>query len=294
MDSISTKTLRSRIAREIGILDTFISVDPPAVSIHINKSSAPDYPRAMFVLFSLARASRFGFVPRERVAALRAVFWSLYDEAKVKGLPKDMLYVDLYGMRFLAQLGDDATELIDSFAARPHANLFTYPVLTYIYVSAYLECKALRTTYPFSTNLFYESRKVFEYWLRSSDGAQYLPFHFSEVSAWTGHVDDTLLALAASRVERLFDAGYLSRTDISASGVAKCMEHFARRQSSARLGECEAFLAGRRLSRFGTFVRPDQAALAHSLFTERADSQYLCLDTSAHRLHAFCNLYETL
>lgn len=280
--------------QEVDILWRFIDPSTPYIEIHINKKKMPDYARMMFVLSALARGVKHQIVTKEQKEVLLDVFWKLYNKTENILSPTHMQYVDLYGMRFLNTLGEDYSVLTASFSGRGHQDLFTYPVLTYIFVSAYKECLLLRKQYPFATSLQYEAYKVLDWLLRSDEHVSYLPFHFAELSAWN---DDSVLAiqkLAYEYIDHCFKGEYLTRPESTTSGVAKCMEDFARRGVTNRFEECEAFLLKRQLIRFKEYIRPDQKKIATHLYTENNDTQYICLDTNAHLLNAYINIHERL
>jgi hypothetical protein len=194
-------------------------------------------------------------------------------------------------MRFLNNLGQDYSELVESFKKGKYSELFTYPVLTYIYVSAYKECSKLKELFPFSESLFHEAMNVFDFLSFSNLNENYKPFHFAELSSWGLESEYNFLKKAYEIIENGFSENYPS-PESSSSGVAKCMEDFARRGKIELFQRCESFIGHRKLSRFGEYISPDQEEISHLLYTENGHSQYICLDTNAHMLNAYINLYE--
>ena len=219
------------------------------------------------------------------------LFWNIYAKSTKECTQDDILYVLLYGMRFLEMVGDGTESLVKEFATKNHTSIYTHPISAYLFMSAYKECKELREGYSFSNEIFLQCKKVFDYMLFSDEIETSLPFYFAELSYHEDAVDAHITQEAYKAIGKMFAQGYL-RQNVSASGVAKCMEDFARRGETTLFNECLSFLESRKLSRFKEYLHSTQESFAEDTFTEDAHSQYFCLDTQAHLVHAYLNLYE--
>ncbi len=279
--------------KHVKILWHFIDQKNAHIDIHINVKKREDYARSIFVLYTLGRASRYGLLSKEQMGQIERLFWRIYEKALIITPTPFIHYVILYGMRFLQILDIETKQerLIGTFRNQStYADLFTYPVLTYIFISTYIECPTLKEHFPFTESLYHEGLKIFDFLLRTSEHVRYRPFHFAELSAWEGKISATLLSLAYANIENSFDRYLL--TGASSSGVAKCMEDFARRNLQDRLQQCKLLLEKRRLTKFGDYIRPDQTSFADMFYTEEPGKQYVCLDTCAHLIHMNLNLYD--
>jgi hypothetical protein len=196
-------------------------------------------------------------------------------------------------MRFLKELGEDMALCIDSFKERSYADLFTYPVTTYLFLSAYVQCPELREAYPFSTSLRDAAVANFDYLLFSQEKNRYRAFHFAELSQWKEEMPADLYA-EAERVMNTFFVRDVADPRSYSSGIAKCMEHFSRKNDTEMLDAGFAFLKKRRISAYAQYLRPDLVPYAQDIFAETEYSQYINLDTSAHLVHTCLNLYEKL
>ena len=285
-----------QVRRHASVLLSYVNFEDMTVAVHLNqKQVVKDYPRMVFLLFTLSRVYRADHAAttlQNKRREILIVFWAIYEYAKKNLEEKDFLYVVLYGMRFLNNLGESYQRLVSDFSSMRYAALYGYPVSAYLYLSTYQECEALRTGYDFSLEIMLQCKKAFDFWLFSNTKDALLPFHFSELSLHPEILEQELIVKASTVISQKFSEGYLRNDRTSSSGVAKCMEDFARRGLTDRLEECMNFLEGRRLSKFQNYLRPDQEKNADVLFTEDTSSQYVCLDTNAHLLHTYMNIYE--
>lgn len=288
------KEIEERIAVHVAILFRNINFTKNKITIHTNSGKGEDYPRMIFVMFTLARAYRCGFVTDHNgtiQVKLLELFWSLYDYSK-NNLPlQEFIYVQLYGIRFLTSLGHSSQQIIKDFKDTDHSSIYTHPVSAYLYMSTYQESDELRKGYYFSEDIFLLCKQVFDCMLFSNRKEALLPFYFSELSYQREGVEDFMLEQAYIVIRHFFVTGYPSEI-ASSSGVAKCMEDFARREEEELFQVCVSFLAQRQLSRFTEYIPSSQVNDSEYLYTEDAYSQYVCLDTNAHLVHAYLTLYE--
>jgi hypothetical protein len=221
-DFLDISTLEKNIARQVSILFSYVNFDDMTVGIHLNSSLGKDYPRMMFILYTLSRAYATGHADHllmSKQKEVLIVFWAIYEHAKKHLEEKDFMYVALYGMRFLNNFGESYQRLVSDFAAMNYSTLYGYPVSAYLYISAYKECEALRTGYDFSSEILSQCTKAFDFWLFSNVRASLLPFHFSELSFHAGLVPDELIERAHDVVVEKFSQGYLENEHTSSSGI---------------------------------------------------------------------------
>ena len=268
-----------------------ISFSFARITIHLYNDDRDDYPRMVFALSSIAYSYSRGASPlsqedKERIVRL---FWSLHDKAKGVCDEKEKLYVLLYGIQMLSYLKAPHDILVEEFKHSPYKELFTYPVMTYCFMTAYIKSDALKDC-DYAGELFLQAKKVFDYYLYSNKKEEMLPFYFAELSYHEAYIEKHMLKRAESIiVSKLPD--YL-KNGASASGVAKCMEHFARIQDLEHFRLCEQFLQKERnVSKFAIYSDKKFSNYSQYMYTESEDSQYMCLDTFAHLLMAFSTLY---
>lgn len=285
---------KEELHKHIEILWHYCDFKNNKVAVHLNLKREDDYPRMSFTLFTLSRAYSNGFVDDEdgdKKRSLLLLFWSIYDASGKVLNENDMLYVLLYGMRFLKNFGEDYNKLINDFENRKYGSIYAYPVCAYVYMSTYIECEVLRAKYPFSNEIFLQCKKMFDFLLYSNLRESSPPFHFSEMSLHTQYVEQHLVEKVDKVIRQKFENGYLGNS-IATSGVTKCMEDFARRGEDELLKKCFSFLEKRSMSKYEKYMNPDQEKRMKYLYVENDLSQYVCLDTNAHLVHTYINLYE--
>lgn len=299
-DTIGIKSgkqeLQEHIARHVAILFRNINSTQHTITIHTNSSNGDDYPRMIFVVYTLARAYRCGFVTDSSGAIqeeLVELFWKLYDHSKRTLSLREFIYVQLYGIRFLTSFGHSVQRIIEDFMDTDHSSIYTHPISAYLYMSTYQESDELRSMYHFSEDIFLLCKQVFDYMLFSNRKEALLPFYFAELSYQQERVENYMVEQAYVVVRHFFATGYPSET-ASSSGVAKCMEDFARRGDEDLFQVCVSFLEQRQLSRFTEYIPSSQIDDSEYLYTEDAYSQHVCLDTNAHLVHAYLTLYEKI
>ena len=288
---------QKELLTHIEILYHYCDFKNGKVAVHLNGKKGDDYPRMSFILFTLSRAYVCGFIKDTdgaKKAELVALFWSIYTTASTTLKENELLYVHLYGMRFLKNVGENYDTIIDDFKTKKYGSLYAYPVGAYLYMSTYIECEMLREKYAFSNEIFLQCKKMFDFLLYSNMKDTWLPFYFSDLSAHTEYVEAHILHKTYSVIEQKFEKGYLSDKSIFSSGVAKCMEDFARRGESKLLTDCFSFLETRKLASYKEYIHPDQKQYMEHLYTENESSQYVCLDTNAHLVHTYLNHYKSL
>jgi hypothetical protein len=292
---ISRETLVEAIHIHSAIIFSQINFKEAAIAIHLNINKRNDYPRMMLALFTLGRVYEHSLPCKEmkgREEDILKLFWDIFEKANKECEPHERIYVLLYGMRFLNAVKQPYGKLLDIFKTISYETLYAYPVSVYVYMSTYIECENLRQEYDFSKEIFAQCKKVFDFLLYTRERETFQPFYFSELSACKAYVESSLLTRAVYVSQELFDNGYLKNSSTRPSGVAKCMEDFARRGDMMRFDSCLSFLETRKLSRFSIYMSPDQASHKDFLFTEDEYSQHVCLDTNAHLVNAYLNLYE--
>ncbi len=283
-----------KLLSHIDIIYKFCDFENGRITIHINGIKKDDYPRMAFNLFTLGRAYASGFIKDtdgKKKQELLSLFWRVYTYSQENEAWKDDIYVKLYGMRFLEQLGEDYSIVINDFRGKDYRSLYGNLVTAYIYMPTYLECSALRETYDYAEEIFLQCKEIFDFILYSNTEEEHPPFHFSELSACSGFVESHIQERAYKNIQRHFDNGYLNPLTGS-SCIAKCMEDFARRGEDELLTKCFTFLEKRSTGRFINYIRSDYSTISQYLYTEKDDSQYICLDTNAHLIHTYINLYE--
>lgn len=283
--------LKQKISEQIGFIFTQINFAEPSINIHLNKPSKPDYTRMFFILFSLSRVYKYGLLTDNKDKVVK-LFYDLFAKSKEVLQTELMRYVELYGQRFLNNLNIEDEICINSFKNGEYASLYKYPVITYVFLSAFFECD-LKQKYLFSESLKNAGLANIDYLLFSENRDSKMAFHFSEISAWKGFIPDYLLGEGVKATGELFERD--AKNDMSSSsGIAKVLEHFARIDDVANFEKGLQFLEKRIYKRFGNFMNPKFANFSDKIYTENSDSQYICLDTSAHLLNAYINFYEKL
>jgi hypothetical protein len=262
--------------------------------IHMYGSSAPDYPRMAFTYYTLARtlASRLILnnpLSRQQILDGYAQIFTL--SARTDSL-RDQRYAQLYGMRLHELLNEPYTHIIDAFIIGSYASLFSYPVATYVFLSTYFECPALRDTYPFADSLKNTALSAVDHLLFSNELDTLRAFHVSEISAWQHSVPPHLYARALD-VMRIKFAHDTCDSTASSSGLAKSLEHFARIGDTDSVALGMRALASRRLSTF-VYRNPTLTKHVDTIYAETPASQHSHLDTSAHLIHMYLNLYENI
>ncbi len=274
-----------------------IDFSNPKINIHIQGQGVQklDYPRMFFILCTLARASSTGHFKIDRSKFIK-LFWDLYKLAEAEKIKSkidfsNFRFVELYGMRALNFLKEDFSQLLESFKKGSYENIYSYPVTSYVFVTTFLECE-LRKKYEYSSEIFNQSMKIFDYITYSSAKNNFLPFHFAELSLWENKFDKNtdLLARDAGEIISSTFTTYLN-SQPSASGVAKCLEHFSRIGDLENYFKAFVFLNSRNIQKYKNYLNPDFLKF-ENIFTENENSQYICLDTNAHIVHSLINLYE--
>lgn len=282
----------SHITAHVEVLFSCFDNTSQSIAVHLNKEIGDDYPRMAFAAFTLARvAEKTTILTEDQKLKVYELYKNIYEESKMTLSQEYLLYVQLYGMRMLRCLKKPYDHLINDFRQCSYQSIYTYPVSMYVFMSTYKECELLRESYPFSKDIFDQCQKVFDFIISSNKRGSFLPFHFAELSLLKGYAEEGIIKRAKVLIEKQFGEGYLTQA-VSASGVAKCMEDFTRRGDMKHFDQCREFLEKRSLARFSHYMRPTQAPYAHILFTEEEFSQYVCIDTNAHLIHTYLNLYE--
>ena len=270
-----------------------IDVARGIVHVHIHAGKKVDRPRSAFVLCCLARAYACGIPLPETLTKenLIQVYNTIFNESKKHDTLRDRRFVELYGMRFFEYLNEDYTPYVFSFMEGEYSDLYTYPVTLYTFISTWIMCPKLRDVYPFATSLYATACTQMEYILFSEEKNKYNAFHFAEVSLWQEHIPRHVYDRACSLVNTLFlrdVASVLSYT----SAIAKNLEHFARVGDDAKFAQGMHFIRARAIGTYSNYLNPNLIAYRDTVYVETKDSQYICLDTSAHILQAYINLYE--
>lgn len=272
-----------------------IDFDAASIRIHLHGGASRDLPRSAFILYTLGRLIRSGHAPSiltEKRDHLVLLYNRILSAALKTDSVRNIQFVQLYGMRFLHALNHDVTETVAGFAEhKSFAHLFTYPVTTYVFVSAYYECQQLREQFPFAESLHGAALDTLDYVLSSKAGDTYRAFHFAEISAWHHRAPHALIQKAHARMLAQYSED-IQAGRMYASGIAKCLEHWARMKDTHAFARGFEALNARRMSAYKTYLHPEFEKFADSIFSETNTSQYVCLDTSAHLIHAYLNLYE--
>ncbi len=286
---------KHKLHKHIEILYHYCDFKNGKVGVHLNGKKDDDYPRMSFILFTLSKAYAYGFIDDidgHKKQELITLFWSIYSTASISLKESEMLYICLYGMRFLKNFNQEYTVILKDFETKKYGSLYAYPVSAYLYMSTYIECENLRKEYSFSKEIFLQCKKMFDFLLYSNMKETCLPFYFSELSAHALYVESHILQKANSVIQQKFEKGYLNDGNIFTSGVAKCMEDFARRGEFELLKSCFAFLEKRNVDKYKDYIHPYQKENIEYLYSENESSQYICLDTNAHLVHTYLNLWH--
>jgi hypothetical protein len=274
----------------------YMSSDRTTIEIHPYSEKGKDYPRMSFILFCLARASLVEASSSYNISKKEVglFFITMYTRIKDSVTTTELLYIQLYGMRTLVLCDYDIDELCNDFKNGEHASLFTHPLLTSCFMSTYKECPQLKELFPFSEELFIQGQKTFDLILHSEKKDNMPPFFFSELSNLKGYIDDEICKAMRGVIDRTFDV-YIESPLISSSGVAKCMEDFARIGDMVKFGMCENVLKKRSNTIFKDMRDPKEIRHSDVIALEEGESsRYFCLDTQAHLLQAYTTLYESL
>lgn len=283
--------IKKEVLKNIDVLYSQIDFQNSKINIHINYEKGEDYPRMAFVLFSLSRAYKNKFLDQDKKQELLKLFFRIYEQVKLSEDKSPFLFVMLYGMRMFKNLDEDYNFIIEDFKEQNYSPIYNNTIMASIFMSCFTECDKLRTGFDYSQEIFLQCKKIFDYIIFSNKSEDYEAFYFSELSTLEKSLPSYTLKATYKLIEEKFSTGYLQR-NVSATGVAKCMEDFARRGESQLFNKCIKFLEQRKLSRFSEYLRPDQEVFKDNLFTENNDSQYICLDTNVHLLNTYLNIYE--
>lgn len=278
----------------------FFDEQETLIHIHLNKMLPVDDARIAFVLHALARGVRIRSIAGNndrRQSIIRVCNATLRRVRQTSTVQPERLAhittftVLLFGMRIFQLLGEEYDELVDLFALGEHAQLYSEPVLMSTFMAAYAECTRLRERMPYAESMWYRALHVFDFLLHSSAKDERPPFDFTELSGIPG-IPQQLAVQAASAIAAKIEGEYLHTG--SSSGIANCVEHFIRVCDDARARRCLDAVAERTLARGNEYLSTDlrQDLYADRLFREHGTSQYVCLDTNAHLLHAFINSIE--
>jgi len=292
--NIDKNFLEIEIKKQIDIIYSQIDFKENKINIHINSNRDPvDYVRSIFILYSLSRAVNYGFLNNEDKQKLLDIFHKIYSLSKDKLDYANFRAVDLYGMRFLNNLNMDYAILIKNFQQNDFSSIFSHPVSNYIFASTFFDCKEIEKIFPFSRSLINDSIATFDYIMFSNLHFKYLSFHFSEISLWQNNIENFIYDRACKLVDEKFDEEMIS-LKISSSGAAKTLEHYGRINDLQRFELGLKFLNKRKVSRYGDYINPRFENFKDNFYTENDDYQYVCLDTNAHLLNAYLNIYKNL
>jgi hypothetical protein len=290
------KELESLIKINVSIINSFINYKKGSISIHINSNIKEDYGRSAFTLFALSYAYKWSQekeidigLNKEDTSKLLVLYAEILSKSKKENISQkdnDILYVLIYGIRMMNALNLSYADLLEELSTHNLGQIYTYPVLTYIYMSMYKECDLRHD--KFLESVFMSSSEVFEYIMSSNLKDKYLPFHFAELS----YVDHKLGDMASRVMDSNID-NYLSLdANAYSSGVAKCLEHYARVSDEKRVKKCLDFLDSRLLESYSEHIRPDLLKVSQHMYAETSESQYVCLDTNTHLMLSYINMYE--
>ncbi len=278
------ESLYKLIDQEISLLFNFINFESSKIEIHINLPGEEDYARGAFTLFGLSMAYKSGFKNNIDIKSIINLFDKLHAKSLVSK-NNNHIYLILYGIRMRNNLGLDYQDLLEEFKKENMSTIYSYPVLTYIYMSAYKECK-LMSEDKFLQSVYLQAHNTFEFIIYSSHKDKFLPFHFAELS----NIDEDLGVRADIIMREKFKFGYPDNSAYT-SGVAKCLEHYTRAKDNAMIKRCVDFINTRSLSLNSEYLKPDLKANMNNLYRETNSSNYICLDTNTHLLLSYLNLY---
>ncbi len=274
------------------VLFSFSSVES-LIKVHINNNSKnPDYSRMAFIIFALSKLNKIGKLIEKEKKYLQEIFEEIYKRSSERNNFTEHLFVCMYGMRLLNNLNLDYEYIIDEFLMREvkFSVLYTYPVTMYIYMATYKECEIFRKNFDYSEAIYNKCKLCFEFILNTDLKNKYLPYHFSELTSHNFFDDETTKKFI-DLINEKFNNNYLSYKSYS-SGIAKCMEDFSRRNDHDAFNLCREYLNERRISKFKNYLSPMLCKYSEDIYFEQQSSQYVCLDTNAHLLISYINLYE--
>jgi hypothetical protein len=277
--------LENRIAEQVRCLTFAMGRTPGQLQVFFHNEKNPDYARMLFCAFTLARLHRALPHLSPPKSALIHLVTNVYTKAGVSGRSPSLC---LYAMRALQALEADYGYVLEDFLQLDHAPIFTYPVTMYICISAGFECPLFLEN-TFARSLHNHALATLDFVLHT-ENTNWNPFQFAEVSAWHGKVPPSLECAALSYMDTHYPTTFISK-NASSSGIAKCLEHFARVRDYTALELGLKTLSERKLMHH-TFIDPLLQPLAHLLSTETLGSQELCMDTSAHLINTYLYLYE--
>jgi hypothetical protein len=281
--------------KQIAFILQNINFESATVHVHINGKRGADLPRAAFILYALSNVLASGHAPQslhEKRNELVTLFWKLFQESERAQSDRNKMFMQLYGMRFLKNLGEDYSACVDAFSRITYEHLFTYPVQTYVFISACHECPELIRKFPYAAALLQGAYDTFDFWLHTDAGDTMHAFHFSEISAWRGAAPEYVYESAARRMSVQFLTD-IERGAVHASGIAKCMEHWARVGDMSMFERGMQALQSRSITVYSSYLHPAFEQFTDILYTETDASQYVCLDTSGHLINAYTSLYGT-
>lgn len=284
-------SLDTCIQQEIKVLCAQIDINTHAIAIHLNTNYRDDYPRMCFILFSLSNAYKHGYISEIQKNQLVLLFWKIYSDSLVMLDAEQFEYVDLYGIRFLHNMSENLTRLIDHFSMQEYSRLYTDPIRMSIFMHAYEECPLLREKFTYSQAIYNTCCNTLHFILNSNIRNNYEPFYFAELQDLR-MLDSVTKQKAHHVILKKFKDHYLQEQATS-SGAASCLEHFVQVPDSSILEDIFLFLSQRKLSHFGVYIRAEYIENSTVLITENTDSQYVCLDTHAHLLNAYL-LYSSV
>lgn len=268
------------------------------IAVHIHFDKKTDYPRYVFILFTLARLYKSGLAKNIFLensideSVLLDLFWNIYKKSQKNLSLESMRYVDMYGMRFLKVMNKDFSVLLDNFKKDDYASIYSYPVSMYVFMSTYEECE-LKKDYDFSEYIYFECLKTFENLLFSDKTENTLLFGFAELNRFK-NIPYFIKEKADFVIKKNLKAFLDSKP--SSSGSAKLLEYFGRdiliEENKNYFNEILDFLNKRKYSTWPNYANPSIQEF-DQVYLELSDSQYICLDTNAHIINSIINIYES-
>lgn len=284
------KSLKKEILKHLDFVLYNCNFNSPNIKIYTNGGNKKDYPRMFFILFVLSRVAKAGLLSKELTDKVVKLENSLYHDAKNTNIGQEMLYVQVYSMRFRKNFDLDIGVPLQDLSQMEQSLIFSSPVLVYQIISAFIENSQIVSLYPYSVSIFGNALKTFEYLLFSSEKDRSRSYFFSESCYWKSVLTENAVKESEKVIQELALSEINSR-NIASSAIAKSLEYFTFVDDKNMISKIFTFINSRSINNYSGFSSPVLRQF-EVVFTENDLSQFVTLDTTGHIIISLLNIYE--
>ena len=281
------------IRKQIDLILCFFDEEKKQIRIHLKNTqeNEEDIARSLFVISSLTRSK--DFLSEDQVDILS----KLNNSYTEKGLAEKNYIAILYSLRICHFFNKEKEkkELLGFLENSISLSDLKKPVAAYIFLSTYDLLHLDFKNYPFLISIKNHLLSLFDCLIFSDLYLKQQIFALTEVFYWKSPdlLSESFRGQVVKNIEKYYSL--LKRDNfqrVYSSGLLKTAEHFSLCGDHEKVEDIINFLEKNRKISSEDYLKIKRKDI--SLYREKHQGDYVCLDSHAHLLNTLLNLYESI